>query len=525
MKQTWLKNIRKVLATGFFIFTLIIFLDFTGLIPPQVDHVMTFIQFTPSLVEFVHLLGHTSLGFLIVIVLTLLFGRVYCSTLCPAGVFQDGVILVRRKISKKKKFRHLKARNILRLTILGVVVLSVPAGTMALVNLLDPYSLFGRISVELFRPVVVSVNNLLSQIFESFHNYFFKPVEVRSFATGPFLIALVFLGILIIFPILRGRQYCNSLCPVGTLLGYLSKFSLYRIHLDKALCTRCGDCMFACKAGCIDVKNRSVDLSRCVACYNCLTVCSANGIHYTPFWKKNASDRSLPGTDLSKRNFFLTSALLLGSLVSVQGQHRHRGGGHGRGRQFDSTREDALPVSPPGSISHHHFVNACTGCFLCVSACPTQVLQPRLAAYGWQGLFQPVMDYKVSFCNYDCVVCTKVCPAAALLPLTIDEKKQVQMGKARFIKRECVVFTKNTACGACSEHCPTKAVQMVPYQQGLTIPEVNPDICIGCGACEYACPTDPKAIVVDANTVHLKAMLPEETETEKEVDYKEEFPF
>jgi polyferredoxin len=525
MKRAWLKNIRKVLAIGFFIYVLVIFLDFTGVIPQRFDHGMTFIQFTPSLIEFIHLLGISSIGFLIVIILTLLFGRIYCSTLCPAGIFQDVVIFAQRKSLKKRKFRHLKARNILRLTILAVVLLSVIAGTMALVNLLDPYSLFGRILVELFRPVVIVVNNLLAWIFESFNSYFFKPLEIRSFTADPFIIALIFLGTLIIFPILKGRQYCNTLCPVGTVLGYLSKISLYRIHLDQVLCTQCGDCMFTCKAGCIDVKNRKVDFSRCIACFNCLTVCSANGVKYAPVRKKTPVDIPLARTDLAKRNFFLTSALLLGSLVSVSGQHRRGGGGQGRGRQLHGEREDTLPVSPPGSISHHHFIHACTGCFLCVSACPTQVLQPSLAAYGWEGLFQPVMDYKVSFCNYDCVVCTEVCPTAALLPLTIEEKKQVQLGKARFIKRECIVHTKNTACGACSEHCPTKAVQMVPYISGLTIPEVNPDICVGCGACEYACPTDPKAIVVDANPVHLKALLPVETENEKEVDYKEEFPF
>lgn len=525
MKQTWLKNIRKVLAIVFFVFTLVIFLDFTGLIPQHLDHGMTFIQFTPSLIEFIHLLGITSAGFLIVIILTLLFGRIYCSILCPAGIFQDVVIFAHRKILKKRRFRHLKARNILRLTILIVVLISVAAGTMALVNLLDPYSLFGRISVELFRPVAIAFNNLLALIFESFNNYSFKPVEIRSFTAGSFIIALLLLAILVIFPLLRGRQYCNTVCPVGTVLGYLSKFSIYRIRLDRVRCTQCGDCMFTCKAGCINIKDRMVDLSRCIACFNCLTACSANGIHYAPSLKKTSGDVSSEKTDLSKRNFFLTSALLLGSLVSVSGQNRRGQGGQGRGRHLHGGREEELPVSPPGSVSHHHFTKACTGCFLCVSACPTQVLQPRLAAYGWEGLFQPVMDYKVSFCNYDCVVCTEVCPTAALLPLTVDEKKQVQLGKARFIKRECIVHTKNTACGACSEHCPTKAVQMVPYISGLTIPKVTPDICIGCGACEYACPTDPKAIVVDANAIHLTALLPDEIKEEEEIDYKEEFPF
>lgn len=524
MKRSWLKTTRKVLAIAIFLYVLIVFLDFTGSVPEKVDHGMTFLQFIPSLIEFIHLLGITSAGFLVIIILTLLFGRIYCSTVCPAGTLQDAVIFARRKILKKRRFRYLKPRNILRISILALVLLPVLAGSMALVNLLDPYSLFGRISVELFHPVVVSLNNLLALIFKSFNNFFFKPVEIGRFVTGPFVIALLFLGILVIFPLLKGRQYCNTICPVGTVLGYLSKISLYRISLDKILCTQCGDCMFTCKAGCIDVKNKRVDHSRCIACFNCLTVCSANGVHYAPIRKKTSVTDTFRMADLSKRNFFLTSAIMLGSLITVKGQPGH-GSGQGRGRHRHGRTENTLPVSPPGSVSHHHFTHACTGCYLCVSACPTQVIQPRLAAYGWEGLFQPVMDYKVSFCNYDCVVCTQVCPTSALLPLTVDEKKEVQLGKVRFIKDDCVVFTKNTACGACSEHCPTKAVGMVPYMMGLTIPEVNTEICVGCGACEYACPTDPKAIVVDANPVHLKALLPVETEKEEEVDYKEEFPF
>lgn len=524
MNRAWLKTIRVTLAVVFFVYTLIIFLDFTELVGHHFYHGLTFLQFTPSLIEFIHILSLTSLGFLVVIILTLLFGRIYCSTICPAGVFQDLVIFLKRKIRKKQRFRFLKARNAIRLSILGLVLISVLAGSMVLLNILDPYSIFGRILVELFRPLFIGANNLLSSILKLFNNFAVKPVEIRSFVTGSFVVALVFFAVLLLFPLFRGRQYCNTLCPVGTLLGYLSKISLFRISLDQPSCTQCGACMFTCKAGCINVRNKQVDFSRCVVCFNCLKACSVNGIHYSPFWKKATSELLPVKTDLSKRNFLLTSAILFGSLVTVKGQPG-RGGGHGYGRHRNREPENTLPVSPPGSISHQHFTSACTGCYLCVSACPTQVLQPSLASYGWEGLFQPVMDYRVSFCNYDCVACSQVCPTGAILPLLVEQKKEVQLGKARFIKRECVVYTENTDCGACSEHCPTKAVNMVPYQHGLTIPEVTTSICVGCGACEYACPTDPKAIVVDANPVHLKAELPVETEEGEEIDYKEEFPF
>jgi len=183
------------------------------------------------------------------------------------------------------------------------------------------------------------------------------------------------------------------------------------------------------------------------------------------------------------------------------------------------------PVTPPGALGQARFNSICTACHLCVSACPTQVLQPNYFLYGLNGFLQPRMDYITSFCNFECTLCGEVCPTGAILPLIKEEKKLIQIGKSNFVKENCIVYTKNTACGACSEHCPTKAVNMVRYKDKLTIPEVNNKICVGCGACEYACPTDPKSIYVEGNPVHLTAEKPKDVKIEKKIDYKEEFPF
>jgi ferredoxin len=137
---------------------------------------------------------------------------------------------------------------------------------------------------------------------------------------------------------------------------------------------------------------------------------------------------------------------------------------------------------------------------------------------------QPVMDYHKGFCNFECTVCIDVCPTGALMPLMLEAKKLTQIGKVKFIKENCIVETERTDCGACSEHCPTKAVKMIPFIDNLVIPEVEEDICIGCGACEYACPTVPfKAIYVNGNPIHLDAKKPESGTTDKKV--LEEFPF
>ena len=188
------------------------------------------------------------------------------------------------------------------------------------------------------------------------------------------------------------------------------------------------------------------------------------------------------------------------------------------------------PVSPPGSVSIAHFTSLCTACHLCVSTCPSRVLVPSFLAYGFQGMMQPQQDFQTSHCNFDCTVCAQVCPSGAILPLAKERKNRTQVGAAKFIKGNCVVFTDNTNCGACSEHCPTKAVHMVPYlsqsEKKLVIPEVNATVCIGCGGCEHACPTIPyKAIYVDGNPVHKLAEKPVVTPLMQQPDTGEDFPF
>ena len=186
--------------------------------------------------------------------------------------------------------------------------------------------------------------------------------------------------------------------------------------------------------------------------------------------------------------------------------------------------EKNYPVCPPGALSIEDFNKKCTACSLCINACPNGVLQPAFREYGLAGMMQPVMNYHKSFCTYKCTICTEICPTNALQPLILEAKKLTQLGKAKFIKDNCIVKTEKTACGACSESCPTKAVYMIPFEGNLLIPEINDDICIGCGHCEFACPTTPyKAIFVDGNAVHLAAKKPENEKSD--IKTPTEFPF
>jgi ferredoxin len=153
------------------------------------------------------------------------------------------------------------------------------------------------------------------------------------------------------------------------------------------------------------------------------------------------------------------------------------------------------------------------------------VLQPTWGKHGIEFIMQPEMDYKSGFCNYDCVRCSEICPTGAIRPIAVEKKKPTRIGTAKLTKNQCIVYADHTDCGACDEHCPTKAVHMEPWKYGLRVPKINEDTCIGCGACEYACPTEPRAIFIVRSEVHDMAEEPVFEEFDREVDEEEDFPF
>ncbi len=183
-------------------------------------------------------------------------------------------------------------------------------------------------------------------------------------------------------------------------------------------------------------------------------------------------------------------------------------------------------VTPPGSGEIKEFASKCTGCHLCVNACPTGVIQPAQNELGWQNFMRVRLDFNAGYCNYECTRCMEICPTGALLPVPTADKKRTQIGKAKFVKENCIIIAEGTDCGACAEHCPTGAVRMVPHKNDIRIPEVEEDICIGCGACEHACPSQPyKAIYVEGNKVHVIAEEPRKGEKAQETEFEGDFPF
>ncbi len=487
-----LRKIRIGLAAVFLICITLLFLDFTGTAHAWLGW-MAKIQFLPAVLAL-------NVGVVALLVaLTLVLGRVYCSVICPLGVMQDVVSWLSGKRKKKKfRFSHSREMKWLRYGVLALFVAAMVAGFTGLAALVAPYSSYGRIASNLFAPIYQWGNNLLAYFAERADSYAFYETEVWMKSLPTFIVAAVSFVIITVLAWRGGRTYCNTVCPVGTVLGYIAKFSLLRPVIDTEKCKNCTLCERKCKASCIDIKNHKIDYTRCVACMDCIDTCKHGAISYAPRRKEN---KAAKGTDGSRRSFLSVSALFAAT-AAVKAQEKKVDGGLAV-IEDKIAPERKTPLTPPGSISARNFYQHCTACQLCVSVCPNQVLRPST---DMKVFMQPEMSYERGYCRPECTKCSEVCPAGAILPITREEKSSTQIGRAVLIKNNCI-STKSHPCGNCVRHCPTGALELVPCHCGKPescyVPAINEALCIGCGACESVCPVRPfSAIYVEGHEVH-----------------------
>ena len=498
-----LRKIRLTIAIFFLALITLLFLDFTGTLHGWFGW-MAKIQFLPALLAL-------NVGVVItLIVLTLLLGRVYCSVICPLGVFQDVVSWLGKK-RKKNRYSYSPALNWLRYGVLGVFILALIGGVGSLVALLAPYSSYGRIASNLFAPVYQWGNNLLAYLAERADSYLFYSVDVWMKATGTFAIAALTFVILAVLAWRNGRTYCNTICPVGTVLGFLSRFSLLKPVIDTSKCNGCGLCARNCKAACIDSKAHKIDYSRCVACMDCIGKCRKGAIRYERPHKEARPVEAAAGkvkgvspeqVDNARRAFFSAGAMFAASTL-LKAQEKKVDGGLAV-IEDKKIPERTTPIVPAGSLGIRNFTEHCTACQLCVSVCPNQVLRP---SGNLMTLMQPEMSYERGYCRPECAKCAEVCPTDAIHLTSLADKSSIQIGHAVWIKKNCVPLADGVDCGNCARHCPVAAITMVPSdaddEKSPKIPAVNVERCIGCGACENLCPARPfSAIYVEGHERH-----------------------
>ena len=496
-----LRRIRIVLAVVMFIGITLLFLDFTGTM-------RTWVSWMPKLQFLEAVLALNIVVIVALVVLTLVFGRIYCSIICPLGIMQDIFGFFGKK-AKKNRYTHSKELKWLRYPVLAVFIIALLTGVGTLFQLLAPYSAFGRIATNLLQPVWLAGNNVLASIAEHYDSYAFYHTNIWLRALPSLIISAITLVVLAILAWRNGRTYCNTICPVGTTLSFFSRFSWLKIHFDESKCRNCSMCTKNCKSACIDYKTHTVDYSRCVVCGNCIENCKFGALKYSGGLKRTKSDNKNSSTksdanavDSSKRSFLLASALTAGAALAQQKEKMMDGGLAEIEDKIAPERQ--TPLTPPGSMSQRNFETRCTGCQLCISECPNEVLRPSVDLLH---LMMPTMSYERGYCRPECNHCSEVCPAGAIKPIALEVKVSTQIGHAVWIKKNCIPLTDGVECGNCARHCPTGAIEMVPSdpddEESPYVPAVNEARCIGCGACEYLCPARPfSAIYVEGHELH-----------------------
>lgn len=463
----------------------------------------------------------------IVLLLTLLFGRVYCSLLCPLGLCMDVAARLAGKAGKNRRLPYKHGHTWVRGVVLVVLLGSLAAGTPVILGFMDPFSLFGRMTAATVRPATSALADALAAArFGRMSGNLMPAATVLWIGLG---LMVVVLGL----AVWRGRLWCNTVCPVGTVLGLISRFSLFGLRIQPSSCVSCAQCEKVCPSQCIDFRSGTVDHSRCVMCMKCTTICRKSAVNFVWLPGRNVvvapgpqapvARRAMPSSPpVARRGFLIAIATLAGRVTAEDeesgedhgeraGEGERRGGGRGRGRgdgrgrggdngsgESHESHGPRVRTLPPGAGNAGRFHDACTACHLCVARCKGQVLRPALAENGWRGFLQPIMDLQRGFCADDCHACGDVCPTGAILPLSHALKRATRIGTVKFRRGRCVVKREDKECAKCADVCPTGAIRMVSFRGGLEIPEVDDALCNGCGACEFVCPASPeKAITVD----------------------------
>lgn len=509
MQGEMLQKIRISLAAVFFTLTTLLFLDFTGTLHAWLGW-MAKIQLIPAVLAL-------NIGVIVLLVLlTLLLGRVYCSVICPLGVFQDIVARIgkrEKKLPYSFSSANSSAKSWIRYTVLALFIVAIILCVSSIVVLLDPYGAYGRIVNNLFLPVWQWGNNLLAFIAERIDSYTFYTIDVWMKSLPTFIVAAMTFVVVAVLAWRNGRTYCNTICPAGTFLGILTRYALFQIRIDEQKCNKCNVCTRNCKAACINSKEGKIDQSRCVSCMNCIGKCNRNAINYkfgyskfriSKGYKEPSSSEKI---NESRKGFLTVSMILAASALKAQiipqATDIKMDGGLADILEKKSLHR-LTPLTPAGSQSARNIKRHCTACQLCVTTCPNDVLRPSISL---DTFMQPLMSYERGYCRPECVKCSEVCPTGAINKMTKEEKSSTQIGHAVWVRERCIPLMNKQACDNCERHCPTKAIFMVPSvagdEQSLKIPAVNEELCIGCGACEYLCPSRPlSAIYVEGHQIH-----------------------
>ncbi len=443
---------------------------------------------------------------IILVVLTLLIGRFFCGWVCPLGTtidISDHLFfkrLKRPKIKPNPKLRNVKY-YILVLFIVGAIF------SLQLIWLADPLSIVTRSYETALYPYfsyatrstfdtlyhIKGVNKLSEPIYSLLRN---RVIPLQQPFTRLNILFFGVFAVIIALSILQKRFWCRNLCPLGALLGLLSKISFLRRTVSDR-CTNCGRCQRLCGLNAIPEDPKQYWQQECLQCMTCVEVCPADAISFKiklPF----ADKQEKASLDLSKRSFIgsVFAGIAIVPLLKLN---------------YKKQKMDETVIRPPGALPEEQFLDRCIRCGKCMKVCPTNGLQPTFLEAGVEGIATPMLVPRLGHCEYVCVSCTRVCPTNAITELNEIEKKRIKIGTARIDTTRCIPYSEYEDCLVCEEQCPipTKAIKfevrdVVTFNDDvrrIKFPVVLKDKCIGCGACENKCPVKPQSAIIVTSQV------------------------
>ncbi len=445
---------------------------------------------------------------LVVLFLTVIFGRFFCGWICPLGTTIDGTDAAFKVKAGNKTQSHLKELRFLKYAVL-VAFLTAAVFSVQIAGYFDPIPLITRTTVTVLYPFFVfMVNGMVGFIMSigPLENSVIKinewlrgnllPVSTTAFR-GSVLIGLMFLAILLA-AFVQKRFWCRNFCPLGGLLGFFSKFRWYRRTVSDA-CNSCRRCYAVCRTGAIHTDYKGTDHAECINCMDCQNICPTHAVRF-----RFVSKASPATIDLSKRQFLGAGAV--GVLTLGLGKI-----------SFQDFVKRGKVVRPPGALQELKFLDKCVRCGECIRVCSTsgKGLQHTGLESGWEGLGTPLLHTPEGYCEYNCNLCGRVCPTGAIPSLSMDDKHRMKMGTAHFDKTRCIPWYYGDNCLVCEEHCPVpeKAIKFrkekVTTIDGRTaevlLPYVDESACIGCGICSKCCPLEAEKGIYLTNAGEMRS--------------------
>jgi len=479
-----LRTIRQIYAVFFFALFLVLLL-LTNYADLKGFETSLFLQLDPLTALAAFFTSGTFykglLWTLAIIIPTLFLGRFFCSWICPLGILNQFTSWLFNRRRPFEEYEINKYRSVYRLKyyLLGALLVLAVFGSLQ-IGLLDPIALMER---SFTASVLPAANHAGAGI------YIDQPVF-----HGGALIAGILTAIVLANRFMT-RFFCRVLCPLGALLGLLSRRAPLRIQRDVDKCIDCNKCLKSCQGGCDP--HAELRLSECHVCMNCIDDCPTQALHFG--LPRERSSVHLP-VDLSRRRLVETAVATAVFFPMV------------RSSVSASSNPAPTVIRPPGSLPEEEFLGRCIKCAACMRVCPINVLQPALLEGGIEGLWTPILKNQLGYCEQNCVLCGQVCPTGAIRSISVQEKigappneKPIKLGTAFYDYGRCLPWAMQTECIVCEEMCPTspKAIWYktvdIANRDGsakkLKQPYVDPRLCIGCGICENKCPVEDLAAI------------------------------